>query len=117
MVDAPRFFSAKVVRWVDGDTVWLEVDLGFRSHITTDFRLYGIDTPERGDIRYMEAIQFVNGLAPAGSNVQLRSYKDPDKYGRWLAEVTPLGPIGSVQSVNNQLVNLGLAVPYFGGKK
>jgi endonuclease YncB( thermonuclease family) len=37
-----------------------------------------------------------------------------DKYGRWLAMVTP---ITTSTSVNDALVVAGLARPYFGGKK
>ena len=110
-------YLAKVVRWVDGDTVWLDVDLGFRVNSVTDFRLYGIDTPERGEGWYREATDFANQCAPVGSTVHVISYKDPDKYGRWLAEVTPLGDFGSIPSVNNRLINAGLAKPYFGGTK
>lgn len=111
-------YNAQVVRWVDGDTVWLTVDLGFRMASTTDFRLYGVDTPERGQPNHDQATAFSNAAAPAGSPVKITTYKDPDKYGRWLAEVTPLLPeLGSIRSVNNQLVNAGLAKPYFGGKK
>jgi endonuclease YncB( thermonuclease family) len=37
-----------------------------------------------------------------------------DKYGRWLAVITPQF---SSASVNDSLINAGLAVPYFGGTK
>jgi micrococcal nuclease len=110
-------YKATVVRWVDGDTVWLEVDLGFRMKTINDFRLYGVDTPERGQLNYKEATTFVNAIAPVGTEVTVFTYKDPDKYGRWLAEVIPLGDAGSIPSVSNQLINAGLAKTYFGGTK
>lgn len=106
--------KAEIVRWVDGDTVWLKVDLGYRISAQTDFRLMGIDTPERGKPNYKEAIALVNEVAPVGSVVNIKSYKDPDKYGRWLAEIfVP----GVDLSVNEQLLAAGLAVPYFGGTR
>lgn len=118
MTDAISYdYKAKVIRWVDGDTVWLEVDLGFRMTSTTDFRLYGVDTPERGQLNHAEATALCNQIAPAGSSVRIKTYKDPDKYGRWLAEVTPLGAAGSVPTVTNQLINAALGKAYFGGKK
>lgn len=106
-------YPATIERWVDGDTVWVNLDLGFRMSVRLDLRLYGVDTPERGTSGYHEAIAFVNRLAPVGSSVNLRTYKNPDKYGRWLAEViTPESRL-----VNDELVGAGLAVAYFGGKK
>ena len=110
-------YKATVLRWIDGDSVWLEVDLGFRMKTINDFRLYGVDTPERGQPNYSEAKAFVEKLAPAGTEVLIKTYKNPDKYGRWLVEVTPLGDFGSIPNVGNQLINAGLAKPYFGGTK
>jgi endonuclease YncB( thermonuclease family) len=109
-------YQAEVVRWVDGDTVRLAVDLGFG--ITRDdvFRLYGIDTPERGQPGHDAATAFCMGAAPVGSLVTIQSLKPlkRDKYGRWLAMLTP---ITTSTSVNDALVVAGLARPYFGATK
>lgn len=105
-------YKATVIRWVDGDTAWLDVDLGFRIRSTTDFRLYGINTPERGQAGYAEATARANTLAPTGSSVTIQVFKDPDKYGRWLVLVIPASGI----PVNETLVQEGLAVTYFGRK-
>jgi len=109
-------YHAEVVRWVDGDTVDLAVDLGFGVSKADRFRLYGIDTPERGEPGHNEATAFCMGAAPAGSLVTIQSLKplSQDKYGRWLAMLTP---ITTSTSVNDALVVAGLARPYFGGKK
>lgn len=117
-------YSAQVVRWVDGDTVDLRVDLGFHIFIETRFRLYGVDTPERGQKNHDEATAFCNGFAPVGSTIIIKSYRprpiEEDKYGRWLCEALPM-PFDLVTpggiSVNQRLVEAGLAVPYYGGKK
>lgn len=111
---APAYtYAATLDRWVDGDTAWLTVDLGFRTTTSTDFRLWGINTPEHNQPGFHEATAFAEGMAPAGSAVMVQTYKDPDKYGRWLAEVfTPEG-----KSVNDALIAAGLAQPYFGGHK
>lgn len=105
-------YQATVLRWVDGDTVKLDVDLGFGLAAKHTFRLYGIDTPERGRAGYDEAKTLVNILAPPLSLVQIQTLKDADKYGRYLAilHVTD-------GCVNDILVEDGLAVPYFGGTK
>ena len=115
-------YQATVVRWVDGDTVWLDVDLGFRMHSTTDFRLYGVNTPERGQPGYAEATARCHEVAPTGSKVIVHVFKDPDKYGRWLVIVVPVVPVSvpgvsvveAGASVNDVLVREGLAVVYFG---
>jgi micrococcal nuclease len=107
-------YKATVIRVVDGDTVWLEVDLGFRMKTINDFRLYGVDTPERGQPGWSEATAFVNRIAPAGTEVLITTYKDPDKYGRWLVDISV---DDDLLPINVQLIQQGLAKTYFGGKK
>lgn len=114
-ISSPLYqYPATVVRWVDGDTVWLTVDIGFRLEGTMDFRLYGINAPERGTSNGTAATARVNQLAPPGSGVTIQSHKDPDNFGRWLADVWA-GPVGDGKSINQTLISEGLAVPYFGG--
>lgn len=113
MTDAPDYrYKARVIRWVDGDSVWLEVDLGFRMTTINDFRLYGVDTPERGQPGYAEAKAFVNEKAPPGASVLIDTYKDPDKYGRWLADVSAGG-----LTISPQLILKGLGKAYNGGSR
>lgn len=106
-------YRAQVVRWIDGDTVELIVDVGFKMAMRDNFRLMGIDTPERGRPGAAEATARANVLAPAGSNVTVATHAK-DKYGRWLAEVFTAA---SQESVNVTLLEEDLAVPYFGGTK
>jgi micrococcal nuclease len=98
-------YRATVLRWVDGDTVDLSVDLGFYTEIKLmRFRLMaasgGIDTPEKNSpdddlrARALKATARCNELAPAGSPVTITTAKgDPrDSFGRFLAIVrTPAG--------------------------
>jgi micrococcal nuclease len=105
-------YNAKVVRWIDGDTVELTVDLGFHLTKTDHFRLDGIDTPERGKPGYKEATARAMSLAPVGTEVHTVTSK-ADKYGRYLAVLWPdVGP-----PINTVLVEEGLATPYWGGTK
>lgn len=111
-------YKATILRWVDGDTVWLTVDLGFRFTMTSDFRLYGVNTPERGQTGYSEATAFTNQLAPQGSDVVIKSYKDPDKYGRWIVQIFAGGAVATGQTdINEAIIAGGFGVPYFGGTK
>lgn len=79
-------YRATVVRWVDGDTVDLDVDLGFHLHTHDRFRLLGVDTPERGREGYDEATAFAEGMAPVGSEVTVTTTKT-DSFGRYLARI------------------------------
>lgn len=106
-------YSATIVRWVDGDTVDMRVDLGFRMFAETRFRLFGIDTPERGAPGYAEATALARQLAPVGGVVRISTFKDPDKYGRWLADIFT----AEEHTVNETLLASGYARPYFGGPK
>lgn len=106
-------YQAIILRWVDGDTVDLKIDLGFHMTVTDRFRLAGIDTPERGKPGYFEAIERVNKIAPVGSTVEVETFKPvQDKYGRYLAHLY-VGP----NSISNMLIAEKLAVYYDGGKK
>lgn len=108
-------YSARLNRVVDGDTVWLWVELGFNVAVTLDFRLYGINTPE------LVGATRVAGLAAKAElerllglgRLRILTYK-PDKYGRWLAEMFVTPPNGPEFRVNDALLQGGFAKPYFG---
>jgi len=107
-------YRATIDRWVDGDTVELTVDLGFRIYQQTSVRLLGVDTPERGQAGYTPACDYVRMIAPVGSAVVVRTRKDEtEKYGRYLASIW----IASGVSVANLLLEEGLGRPYDGGKR
>lgn len=105
-----KFVKNQVVRWVDGDTVYLNVDLGYNIWSLQEFRLARVNTPERGQPGFAEATARVNQLAPVGAELTIDCL-GKDKYGRWLAEVYIPGP-SSPATVNQMLLNEGLAVPY-----
>lgn len=99
---------AKIVRWIDGDSVVLAVDQDYENTATKRHRLLWIDTPERK--LGAAATAYVRELAPFGTRVVVRSFKDngdPDSFGRYLAEVF----IGDI-NINQLLLREGLAVPY-----
>ncbi len=102
-------YKATVMRVVDGDTVDLNVDLGFRVTVTDRFRLYGIDAPELKYPTYdagKAAALWLTELLPAGTAVTVETYKPAtDKYGRWLATLHLDGA-----NVNTALVDAGHAI-------
>lgn len=86
-------YQATVRRWVDGDTVDVDIDLGFGLIYSNQrLRLYGIDAWESRtrDLDEKEkglaATAFVNEVAPVGSKITVVTYKE-GKYGRILAEI------------------------------
>jgi endonuclease YncB( thermonuclease family) len=58
----------RVVKVVDGDTVDLELDLGFHCSITERFRLKDIDAPEHGQEGYYKSKLALVDLLSATDN-------------------------------------------------
>lgn len=105
-------YAAKVERIVDGDTLDLTISVGFRWQFKDRFRLYGIDTPERGQPGWAEATAHLASLLPIGALVTVRSYRPDahpkaDSFGRWLVEIF----IGDM-NVNQAMISAGHAVEY-----
>lgn len=106
-------YRAIIKRVYDGDTITVDIDLGFNTWLMNkSIRLSGIDTPEiRGEERPEGLIvkDIVKSWIPEGSEVILRTEKDrTGKYGRYLAEVIS----SDGESINERLLNEGLAEPY-----
>lgn len=82
--------KATVVRVVDGDTVYLKVDCGFRFSYEGPFRLLGLDAPEITGPEKEEGLRWKAGLEallPVGTVLPCQTLK-PDSFGRWLAVLT-----------------------------
>lgn len=95
-------FKATINRWIDGDTaeftVYLgsrfdKIDLGFNfRHVIADeydgvFRLFGINAPEKYKEGGPEAWAYARFLAPEGIDVNIMTSKEPDSFGRYIAEI------------------------------
>lgn len=112
-------YRATIVRWVDGDTVDLDIDLGFGIvYANQRVRLFGIDAFESRTRDLQEkqkglaAKDFVERMAPNGTQVILRSKKDgKGKFGRILGEIIIDTPKGQ-QNLNTLLTIEGHAVRY-----
>lgn len=114
MIDFPRYnYSARLVRVIDGDTIEVNIDLGFSIHFTTKVRLLGLDTPEMIGANRARAIAAREVLKAMLENqeINLRTTKT-DKYGRYLAEIWI-----DKTNVNQWLITNGFAVAYYGGAK
>lgn len=79
-------YKAKVLRVIDGDTIELEIDLGFFVKIKITGRIAEVDTPERGDVEFQTAKAFLIKLLEDVTNngeIIIKT-KKTEKYGRWL---------------------------------
>ena len=88
-------YNAKIVRWVDGDTVILDIDLGFYVTRQERVRLARINAPElNSQVPYQvrrakSARAKAKKFAPEGSEVILSTSKnDIDRYSRYIGEIT-----------------------------
>ena len=112
-------YSVKVTRIVDGDTVDVDIDLGFgMSYRKQRVRMMGIDTPG-SRTRNLEE-KFYGKASKAHLVEKLKDQKvklvshDKGKFGRILGELF----IGdNPVSVNQQMIDEFHAVPYFGQSK
>jgi len=107
-------YKAVVYNVVDGDTVDVMVDLGFKMYSKQRIRLAGIDTPERGQEGYDKAKDRLKELV-LNQEVTLYTTK-ASKWGYFLGEIYLEDPWVGV-NVNTTMIQEGLAKPYGGGKK
>lgn len=96
---------------VDGDTIDVFVDLGFKVVTKQRMRVAHIDTPERGQPMYKEAADAARSLL-SGKTVTIKTSK-VSKWGYYLADIT----LDSGEDYGQRLIAMGLAKPYEGGTK
>ena len=79
-------YPIKLIKVVDGDTVDVEIDLGFNISFRERVRLYGINAYELREEKGPEAKQFVQGWFSNGDKFVMESheYNARGKYGRIL---------------------------------
>ena len=123
-------YNVKITRVIDGDTVDGMVDLGFSVHRKIRIRLYGMNAPESRtkDLeekkRGLEAKYRLRDILEANDyEVTLKSH-GVGKFGRCLGELFYYDHNEAEwdgdfikKSINNQLIEEGHGVPYFGGKR
>lgn len=112
----------QVLRVVDGDTIDVDIDLGFDISFTSRVRLAGIDTPEsrttdkREKALGLEVKQRLKELLSKSSNLVIKTEKpdSTEKYGRILGW---LFIDGAEKSINEGLIADGYAWGYMGETK
>ena len=113
-------YVGRCVRVIDGDSVIIDVALGFNVTIRETFRLLGIDAPESYGVR-KDSDEYKAGIISKewlidkieGKEIIVKTHKDKKgKYGRYLVEI-----FDGENSINAEMVEKGLAVEYNGGKR
>jgi micrococcal nuclease len=112
----------KVLKIVDGDTIDVDIDLGFDISFTSRVRLAGIDTPEsrttnkEEKVLGLEVKDRLKTLISSANTVVIRTEKmnSSEKYGRILGW---LFLDGAEKSVNEALIADGYAWDYMGDTK
>tara|TARA_A100001011_G_scaffold224374_1_gene232313 strand:- start:660 stop:1004 length:345 start_codon:yes stop_codon:yes gene_type:complete len=111
------YYAVEVIRVVDGDTVDVQIDLGFNVWHKCRVRMVGINAPES---RTRDKEEKKRGLAAKDwlanqfyteANIELHS-KGKGKFGRVLGEFY----IDDI-NINQLMVDKGHAVEYYGGKR
>lgn len=120
MTAAFSYPHATVLGVVDGDTIDVNIDYGFRLRQDHRVRLAGIDAPEVNAVgpEGEQARDWLRARLPVGQAVELVTVKPADKYGRFLATVwRVVDGRTELDSVNQELLAAGLARPYDGGTR
>jgi micrococcal nuclease len=112
----------KVLKVVDGDTIDVDIDLGFDISFTSRVRLAGIDTPESRTTDKMEKAlglevkKKIGELIASAQTIVIKTEKpdSSEKYGRILGW---LYLDGAERSVNEALIAGGYAWGYMGDTK
>ena len=123
-------YKAIVNRVVDGDTIDVTIDLGFKVWKKMRVRMEGINTPESRtrDLeekkRGLAAKDRLKNILEFNNNECVLKVSGVGKYGRALATVLveSLSPLNGKDgipliNVNQQLIEEGHAVEYHGGKR
>ena len=109
-------YKATVKRVIDGDSLVLDIDLGFYMFMNeTKIRLYGLDTPEMNSddpllrLQAVLATRYLYDNLPVGSKVTIKTVLDKrEKYVRLLATITTQDGF----NVNDGLLENKLAINY-----
>lgn len=117
-----EYHVKKVNKIVDGDTIDVDIDLGFDVSFSSRVRLAGIDTPESRttDLKEkalgLEVKEKIKKELAAAKDVVIKTEKpdSSEKYGRILGWVFL---DGNTVSLNQQLIDQGYAWTYGGGTK
>ena len=116
-ISDPYIYRCEIVRVVDGDTIDVNVDLGWSISVRNQrIRLYGLDAPESRtrnleEKKYGKASKkFVEDFLNS-DNILLKT-REKGKYGRYLGDFCV-----NDKWLCNEMIGAYHAVPYYGQNK
>jgi micrococcal nuclease len=117
-----EYYVKKVTKIVDGDTIDVDIDLGFDISFSSRVRLAGIDTPESRTTDKaekalgLESKEYLSKHLKDAKSVVIKTEKmnSSEKFGRILGW---LYVNGDTESVNDKMINDGYAWGYMGETK
>lgn len=108
-------YKAYLEKIIDGDTIWLNIDVGFDNVIRQKVRFNAIDTPEITTLDGRKARRLVEKALNPLEFFVIKTYKS-DKYDRYLTDIFYLPGAVDLQDVatqgrylNQELLDAGLA--------
>lgn len=107
-------YKAEILKIIDGDTIKLNIDLGFRTFIVANCRIFGVNAPEINSkdeeikLKADEAKDWVENELFIGQIVTIYS-KKLDKYGRPLV-ILEYNMGCKILSLAEELLKNGLAI-------
>ena len=122
----PFSYRVTVTKVVDGDTLDVDIDLGFRMRLEKQrLRLLGVNTPElKGKTRAagLRAKDFTEQWLSTHKDLVIRTRKqkpkqeEQDSFGRYLAQIWGTAQDGRQLCLNDALLCSRNAVPFMEGK-
>lgn len=98
-------FYGTVVRVVDGDTVKIDIDLGFSVHTVHNIRIANINAAELSTQQGKDARDFLIKLLPTGTKVIVHTDKYKQSFTRYIGDIY----LGDGRSVAKLIVDAGFA--------
>lgn len=111
-------YKAHVLKVIDGDTIWVNIDLGFDNWTTQKIRLKGINTKELDTAEGQNAKQYIENRFKQCEFIVIKTYWR-DKFTRYLADIFYIKKETDLNTVvqqgtflNQELLDEWLAVKY-----
>lgn len=116
---APYYtYKAYVIEVIDGDTIWVNIDLGFSTWTKQKLRLKGINAKELETAEGQNAKEYIEARLNQCKFIAVKTYWR-DKYTRYLADIFYIKRETDINKVaqegaflNQELLDEGLAIKY-----
>lgn len=99
-------FYGTVLKIVDGDTVKIDVDLGFTAGVKVNIRIAGINAPELNTPAGKASQAYLMSILPIGTKVVIHTEKYRQSFTRYVGDIY----LDDGTSLATLMVNAGFAV-------